>query len=108
MFDPAEAPSWPLGRAPGPLSRRLNMCKIAFLGLGAMGSRMAMNLLKAGNELTVWNLTPGPAKSLAASGAKLASTPREAAEGNEFVMTMVTNDDASRQVWLDAANGALL
>jgi len=35
------------------------MSKVAFLGLGAMGSRMAANLLKAGHELTVWNLTPG-------------------------------------------------
>ena len=34
------------------------MSKVAFLGLGAMGSRMAANLLKAGHELTVWNLTP--------------------------------------------------
>jgi 3-hydroxyisobutyrate dehydrogenase len=84
------------------------MSKVAFLGLGAMGSRMANNLLKAGHELTVWNLTPQPTKALVASGAKPASSPREAAEGNEFIMTMVTNDAASRQVWLDANNGALL
>lgn len=43
-----------------------------------------------------------------ASGAKPATTPREAAEGNEFIVTMVTNDVASRQVWLEAADGALL
>jgi 3-hydroxyisobutyrate dehydrogenase len=43
-----------------------------------------------------------------ASGAKPATTPREAAEGNEFIVTMVTNDVASRQVWLDAVDGALL
>jgi 3-hydroxyisobutyrate dehydrogenase len=84
------------------------MSKVAFLGLGAMGSRMATNLLKAGQELTVWNLTPEPMKALVAAGAKPAATPREAAEGSEFVMTMVTNDVASREVWLDAANGALL
>src|SRR5262245_58036940 len=84
------------------------MSKVAFLGLGAMGSRMATNLLRAGHELTVWNLSPGPMKTLVASGAKPATTPREAAEGSEFVMTMVTNDVASRQVWLDAGNGALL
>jgi 3-hydroxyisobutyrate dehydrogenase len=84
------------------------MSKVAFLGLGAMGSRMATNLLRAGHELTVWNLSPEPTKPLVAAGARLAATPREAAEGNEFVVTMVTNDAASRQVWLDAANGALL
>ena len=84
------------------------MSKVAFLGLGAMGSRMATNLLRAGHELTVWNLTPEPTKTLVASGAKPATTPREAAEGNEFIVTMVTNDVASRQVWLDAVDGALL
>ncbi len=84
------------------------MSKIAFLGLGAMGSRMAANLLQAGHELTVWNLKPEPMKPLVAAGAKAASTPREAAEGNEFVMVMVTNDDASREVWLGDVNGALL
>src|SRR6516165_5175496 len=84
------------------------MSKVAFLGLGAMGSRMATNLLRAGHDLTVWNLTPEPTKALVASGAKPAATPRDAAHGNEFVVTMVTNDDASRQVWLDAADGALL
>jgi len=84
------------------------MSKVTFLGLGAMGSRMATNLLRAGHEVTVWNLTPEPMKTLVASGASPAKTPREAAEGNEFVVTMVTNDAASRQVWLDAANGALL
>jgi 3-hydroxyisobutyrate dehydrogenase-like beta-hydroxyacid dehydrogenase len=39
------------------------MSKVAFLGLGAMGSRMATNLLRAGHELTVWNLTPEPRKT---------------------------------------------
>jgi 3-hydroxyisobutyrate dehydrogenase len=68
---------------------------------------MANNLLRAGHELTVWNLTPEPVKKLVASGAKPASTPREAARGNEFVVTMVTNDVVSRRVWLDAADGAL-
>ena len=83
------------------------MSKVAFLGLGAMGSRMALNLLKAGHELTVWNLTPEAAKKLAASGAKAAATPREAAEGNDFIIAMVSNDEASRHVWLDRSNGAL-
>jgi 3-hydroxyisobutyrate dehydrogenase len=83
------------------------MSKVAFLGLGAMGSRMAANLLKAGHAVTVWNLSPEPAHKLAALGATMKATPREAADGNELVMTMVTNDQASRQVWLDASTGAL-
>ena len=83
------------------------MSKIAFLGLGAMGSRMAANLLKAGHELTVWNREPQAADKLVAAGAKAAGTPRLAADGNDFVIAMVSNDDASRQVWLDAAKGAL-
>ena len=83
------------------------MSNVAFLGLGAMGSRMAANLLKAGHALTVWNLIPDAADKLAASGAMKAASPREAAEGNEFVIAMVSNDEASRQVWLDTKNGAL-
>ena len=42
------------------------MSNVAFLGLGAMGSRMAANLLKAGHALTVWNLIPDAADKLAA------------------------------------------
>jgi 3-hydroxyisobutyrate dehydrogenase len=83
------------------------MSKVAFLGLGAMGSRMAANLLKAGHELTVWNLTPAAANKLVASGVKVATTPKEAAEGNEFIIAMVSNDEASRHVWLDGSSGAL-
>src|ERR1700745_2724079 len=83
------------------------MSKVAFLGLGAMGSRIAVNLLKAGHELTVWNLTPEAANKLAGSGAKVAASPREAAEGNDFIIAMVSNDEASRHVWLDRSNGAL-
>jgi 6-phosphogluconate dehydrogenase (decarboxylating) len=49
------------------------MSKVAFLGLGAMGSRMATNLLRAGHELTVWNKTPEPTMALVASGAKAAT-----------------------------------
>ena len=83
------------------------MSKVAVLGLGAMGLRMAANLLKAGHELTVWDRVPEAAKDLASSGAKTAASPREAAAGNEFVLTMVRDDEASRRVWLDPANGAL-
>jgi 3-hydroxyisobutyrate dehydrogenase-like beta-hydroxyacid dehydrogenase len=83
------------------------MSKIAFLGLGAMGSRMAASLLAAGHELTVWNRDPAKAASLRESGATLAPSPRAAASEVEFVISMLRDDAASRQVWLDEATGAL-
>ena len=82
------------------------MSRIAFLGLGAMGSRMAERLLAAGHELTVWNRSRGRADALLKAGAKCAATPREAAREAEFVVAMVRDDAASRYVWLDEAVGA--
>lgn len=83
------------------------MAQIAFIGLGAMGSRMAANLLSAGHGLIVWNREAAKAASLIAGGARLASTPREAAHGADFVLSMVRDDEASRGVWTDSKNGAL-
>jgi 3-hydroxyisobutyrate dehydrogenase len=83
------------------------MAKVAFLGLGAMGSRMAANLLKAGHELTVWNRSPEKTRPLVEAGAKAAPTPHAAAEGVDFAIGMVRDSDASRYVWLDSASGAL-
>lgn len=82
------------------------MSKIAFVGLGAMGARMAARLLGAGHELSVWNRTPAAADALVKAGAKLAGTPREAAQGAEFVITMVRDDAASQSVWCDPQTGA--
>lgn len=83
------------------------MTKIAVLGLGAMGSRMAANLIKAGHTVTVWNRSPAAAETLVAAGARQAATPKDAARGADFVMAMVRDDQASRQVWLDPETGAL-
>ena len=83
------------------------MSKISLLGLGAMGSRMASNLLKAGHSVTVWNGTPDTATALVSAGATLAATPREAATSADFVIAMLRDDDASREVWLSIDNGAL-
>ncbi|WP_210014389.1 NAD(P)-dependent oxidoreductase [Pseudomonas palmensis] len=83
------------------------MSKIAVLGLGAMGSRMAASLIKAGHQVTVWNRSPAAVEALAAAGAMAAATPRAAADGAEFVIAMVRDDEASRDVWLDAERGAL-
>ena len=68
--------------------------KVAFLGLGIMGRPMAENLAKAGHEVTAWNRTPG--KTVA--GARLAATPREAAEGAEVAWICVSDTAAVEQV----------
>lgn len=80
---------------------------IAFLGLGAMGSRMAARLIGAGFAVTVWNRSPDRARPLADLGATVSATPRRAAEGAGIVLSMVRDDEASRMVWLDAETGAL-
>jgi 3-hydroxyisobutyrate dehydrogenase len=83
------------------------MSKIAFLGLGAMGARMVPHLIKGGHDVTVWNRSPGPVAAAAALGAKSAPSPREAAEGADFVLTMVTDNAASQAVWTAPDSGAL-
>jgi 3-hydroxyisobutyrate dehydrogenase-like beta-hydroxyacid dehydrogenase len=82
------------------------MAKIAFMGLGAMGTRMAKHLLDDGHTLTVWNRTPERADALLIAGAHAAHTPADAADGADFVMAMVRDDEASRQVWFDGTSGA--
>jgi 3-hydroxyisobutyrate dehydrogenase len=72
-----------------------------------MGARMAARLIKAGHDVTVWNRTADATKPLVAAGATQAQTPRQAAAGAAFVVTMVRDDEASRRVWLDPDNGAL-
>ena len=79
--------------------------QIAFLGLGAMGARMAARLLDAGHALTVWNRSDGPVGAFR-DRAAVAATPREAAAGADLVIAMVTDDGASRAVWT-GPNGAL-
>ena len=83
------------------------MSKIGFLGLGAMGSLMATNLLEAGHTVTVWNRTPSATEALVALGARKANAPKDAARGAEFVFAIVRDDDASRSVWLDPEDGGL-
>jgi hypothetical protein len=71
-----------------------------------MGRGMAIQLLKAGFALTVFNRTSERAKPLLEMGASLAANPREAAENEEVVISMVAEDKASRGVWL-GSEGAL-
>lgn len=84
-----------------------NMSTITFLGLGAMGSRMAAHLIDAGHQVTVWNRTAAATEPLVAKGATAAATPAAAAQNAEVVISMVRDNDASRYVWLDSQDGAL-
>jgi 3-hydroxyisobutyrate dehydrogenase-like beta-hydroxyacid dehydrogenase len=74
--------------------------RLAFVGLGAMGSRLARRLLAAGHQVAGWNRTAGKARDLVAGGLTLAPSPRAAAESAEAVFTMVTDDAALRAVAL--------
>src|SRR5258708_34050828 len=78
------------------------MAKVAFLGLGVMGYPMAGHLKsKGGHEVTVYNRTATKAeKWVAQHGGKLAATPQQAAQGQDFVMACVGNDDDLRAVTL--------
>ncbi|MBM3355438.1 MAG: NAD(P)-dependent oxidoreductase [Betaproteobacteria bacterium] len=84
------------------------MAKISFLGLGVMGYPMAGHLLKkGGHEVTVYNRSAAKsAQWVMQHGGKSAATPREAAQGCDFVMMCVGNDDDIRSV-VYGDNGAL-
>jgi 3-hydroxyisobutyrate dehydrogenase-like beta-hydroxyacid dehydrogenase len=70
------------------------MARVAVVGLGAMGSRIARRFLDAGHELTVWNRDAARAEPLVAAGASAAQTPAEAARKAEAVVTMVADPEA--------------
>src|SRR5260370_42032604 len=68
---------------------------MGFMGLGAMGSAVATNLVKkSGHAVTVWNRTEAKAEPLVAAGAKLAQTPKEAGAGKSIVFSMLADDSA--------------
>jgi 3-hydroxyisobutyrate dehydrogenase len=79
---------------------------VAVLGLGTMGAGMAENLLKAGFPVTVYNRSPAKAAALRDQGAQVAATPADAARGASVVLSMLSDDAASREVWL-GEQGAL-
>ncbi len=79
---------------------------IGFIGLGLMGKPMAQNLLRAGFPLVVWNRTKAKADELTKSGAKLASSPRDAASRCDVLITIVSDPPALEEV-LWGSQGAL-
>jgi 3-hydroxyisobutyrate dehydrogenase-like beta-hydroxyacid dehydrogenase len=74
--------------------------RIAFLGLGRMGSAMAGNLLKAGHEVTVFNRTRDKSDALAKAGAKVADSAGRAVRDCEIAFTMLADDAAVSAVAL--------
>jgi 3-hydroxyisobutyrate dehydrogenase len=67
--------------------------KIGFIGLGAMGNHMTKNLIKAGYDLTVYDINPRPVEELVSLGAKKAKSCSETAKVGEVVITMLPADD---------------
>jgi 3-hydroxyisobutyrate dehydrogenase-like beta-hydroxyacid dehydrogenase len=78
--------------------------RIAFLGLGRMGVRIAHLLQQQGHQLTVWNRTPAAAAPLAAGGAQAAGSAAEAVAGMPVVFTMLSDDAATSSVVFGAEN----
>lgn len=80
--------------------------QVAILGLGTMGTGMAKNLLKAGFIVSAYNRTRAKAEQLAAAGARVADTPAEAARNADVIVSMLSDENASRATWT-GENGAL-
>jgi 3-hydroxyisobutyrate dehydrogenase-like beta-hydroxyacid dehydrogenase len=72
--------------------------KIAFIGLGRMGMGMARNLLRAGHTVSAYNRSTEKAVALADAGAVVASSPADACQNAEVVMTMVADDQAVEEI----------
>ncbi|MDH2393021.1 NAD(P)-dependent oxidoreductase [Streptomyces sp. HNM0663] len=81
--------------------------RVAVIGLGAMGARLARNLRAGGYPVVVANRSPEPVRRLAAAGATAAASPADAAARADVVLVTVTDDDASETVWLDPRTGVL-
>lgn len=75
--------------------------RVGFAGLGRMGAPMALNVARAGFDLTVWNRSAPKSRVVATkAGAKVAETPRELAGTTDAVVSMLADDDASDYVHL--------
>ena len=79
------------------------MSTVAFIGLGAMGSRMAMNLHAAGHSMRVFNRDKEKTKPFADKGIEVCASPAAAAKGAQFVCSIVSDDVATREVMLGSS-----
>jgi 3-hydroxyisobutyrate dehydrogenase len=70
------------------------VARVAVLGTGIMGGPMGRNLLRAGNDVTVWNRTEQKALPLEEAGARVASTPVDAVRDAQIVVTMLADAPA--------------
>ena len=81
------------------------MAKLAWLGLGAMGTPMASLLIEAGHDLTVWNRSRAKAEAFEGR-ATIAGTPADAVRGADATITMLATPDAVDEVVLGSDGGA--
>jgi 3-hydroxyisobutyrate dehydrogenase len=80
---------------------------VALLGTGIMGAAMARNLIGAGMEVRAWNRSREKAQPLAEDGARVTDTPAEAAEGADFLLTMLADAGVIEEVVGDGVLPAL-
>ncbi|MBB1488833.1 3-hydroxyisobutyrate dehydrogenase [Oceanospirillum sediminis] len=79
------------------------MSRIAFIGLGNMGGPMAINLVKAGHEVTVFDLVPAAVESVVAEGASAAASAEDAAKDKDFVVSMLPANKHVEGLYVDGA-----
>jgi 3-hydroxyisobutyrate dehydrogenase-like beta-hydroxyacid dehydrogenase len=72
--------------------------KIGFIGLGTMGKPIAVNIARAGFDLTVYDLREEPCKELASLGAKVTASAQEVAEQSDIIEIVVVDDDQAERV----------
>jgi 3-hydroxyisobutyrate dehydrogenase-like beta-hydroxyacid dehydrogenase len=80
--------------------------RIGFIGLGHMGAAIAVNLVRAGHDVAIWNRTAAKARPVQDAGAVLAGSPKSAANGRDIVFTMLADDSALDEV-VAGENGLL-
>ncbi|HYF06663.1 MAG TPA: 3-hydroxyisobutyrate dehydrogenase, partial [Acetobacteraceae bacterium] len=78
------------------------MARIGFAGVGNMGGPMARNLLKAGHQVTAFDLVPAALEAVVQAGATRAARAAETARGAEFVITMLPAGQHVRDAWIGA------
>jgi 3-hydroxyisobutyrate dehydrogenase len=76
--------------------------RVGVIGLGSMGSRIAAKLVEAGHEVHVWDRNERATQKLAARGAAVAATPAELATQVDTAISVLTNDEAVREVVIES------
>jgi 3-hydroxyisobutyrate dehydrogenase-like beta-hydroxyacid dehydrogenase len=87
-------------------SKRIQMAKLGFVGLGIMGGNLVARLLEKGHAVTGYNRTASKAQWLIDKGMKFAASPREVSAAGDFTFSMVTNTAALNAI-ADGPDGAL-